>query len=95
MKVNADDKRQAAELIELDGGDLRREPLDSPKATFGVAAEARSTSTSRASTLQGMSQAALVLSGNRYILGSLSGRVEIVARFCCGDLFEHFVARGA
>jgi hypothetical protein len=25
-KVNADDKRQAAELIELDGGDLRREP---------------------------------------------------------------------
>ena len=27
-KVNADDKRQAAELIELDGGDLRREPLE-------------------------------------------------------------------
>jgi hypothetical protein len=26
-KVNADEKRQAAELIELDGGDLRREPL--------------------------------------------------------------------
>jgi hypothetical protein len=39
-KVNADDKRQAAELIELDGGDLRREPLDTRKATFGVAAEA-------------------------------------------------------
>ena len=27
-----DDKRQAAELIELDGGDLRREPLDTRKA---------------------------------------------------------------
>jgi hypothetical protein len=27
-KVNADDKRQAAELIELDGGDLRRGPLE-------------------------------------------------------------------
>ena len=39
-KVNADDKRQAAELIELDGGELRREPLDTRKATFGVAAEA-------------------------------------------------------
>ena len=25
-QVNADDKRQAAELIELDGDDLRREP---------------------------------------------------------------------
>jgi hypothetical protein len=25
-KVNADDKRQAAELIKLDGDDLRREP---------------------------------------------------------------------
>jgi len=33
-KVNADDKRQAAELIELDGGDLRREPLDTRKATL-------------------------------------------------------------
>ena len=33
-KVNADDKRQAAELIELDGGDLRREPLDTRKATY-------------------------------------------------------------
>jgi hypothetical protein len=39
-KVNADDKRQAAELIELDGGELRREPLDTRKATFGVAAAA-------------------------------------------------------
>jgi hypothetical protein len=39
-KVNADDKRQAAELIELDGGELRREPLDTRKATFGVAGEA-------------------------------------------------------
>ena len=39
-KVNADDKRQAAELIELDGGELRREPLDTRKATFGVAAKA-------------------------------------------------------
>ena len=39
-KVNADDKRQAAELIGLDGGDLRRGPLDTRKATFGVAAEA-------------------------------------------------------
>jgi hypothetical protein len=38
-KVNADDKRQAAELIELDGGELRREPLDTRKATFGVAAK--------------------------------------------------------
>jgi hypothetical protein len=37
---SADDKRQAAELIELDGGDLRREPLDTRKATFGVAGEA-------------------------------------------------------
>jgi hypothetical protein len=36
-KVHADDKRQAAEPIELDGGDLRREALDTPKATFGVA----------------------------------------------------------
>jgi hypothetical protein len=35
-----DDKRQAAELIELDGGELRREPLDTRKATFGVDAEA-------------------------------------------------------
>jgi hypothetical protein len=35
-KVNADDKRQAAELIGLDGGDSRREPLDTRKATFGV-----------------------------------------------------------
>ena len=33
-EVNADDKRQAAELIELDGGDLRREPLDTRKATL-------------------------------------------------------------
>ena len=33
-KVNADDKRQAAELIELDGSDLRREPLDTRKATL-------------------------------------------------------------
>jgi hypothetical protein len=33
-------KRQAAELIEPDGGELRREPLDTRKATFGVAAEA-------------------------------------------------------
>jgi len=32
-KINADDKRQAAELIELDGGDLRRELLDTRKAT--------------------------------------------------------------
>ena len=32
-------KRQAAELIELDGGELRREPLDTRKATFGVAAK--------------------------------------------------------
>ena len=40
-KVNADDKQQAAELIELDGGELRREPLDTRKATFGVAAESR------------------------------------------------------
>jgi hypothetical protein len=31
-KVNADDKRQAAELIELDGDDLRREPLERRKA---------------------------------------------------------------
>jgi hypothetical protein len=38
-KVNADDKRQAAELIELDGGDWG-EPVDTRKATFGVAAEA-------------------------------------------------------
>jgi hypothetical protein len=30
-------KRQAAELIEPDGGELRREPLDTRKATFGVA----------------------------------------------------------
>ena len=35
-KVNADDKRQAAELIELDGGDLRREPLDTRKATLAL-----------------------------------------------------------
>jgi len=33
-KVNADDKRQAAELIELDGGDLRLESLDTRKATW-------------------------------------------------------------
>ena len=33
-------KRQAAELIELDGGELRRELLDTRRATFGVAAEA-------------------------------------------------------
>ena len=33
-KVNADDKRQAAELIELDGGDLRRGPLDTRKAAL-------------------------------------------------------------
>ena len=33
-RFNADDKRQAAELIELDGGDLRREPLDTRKATL-------------------------------------------------------------
>jgi hypothetical protein len=33
-KVNADDKRQAAELIELDGGDLRLESLDTRKATL-------------------------------------------------------------
>ncbi len=33
-KVNADDKRQAAELSALDGGDLRREPLDTRKATL-------------------------------------------------------------
>jgi len=33
-KVNADDKRQAAELIELDGGDLRREPLAARKTTL-------------------------------------------------------------
>ena len=38
-KINADDKRQAAELIELDGGELRREPLDTRKAPFGVAVE--------------------------------------------------------
>ena len=38
-KVNADDKRQAAELIELDGGELRREALDTRKAPFGVAVE--------------------------------------------------------
>jgi hypothetical protein len=37
-RFDADDKRQAAELIELDG-ELRREPL-ARKATFGVAAEA-------------------------------------------------------
>jgi hypothetical protein len=29
-------KRQAAELIELDGGDLRREPLDTRKATLAL-----------------------------------------------------------
>jgi ATP-dependent DNA ligase len=33
-KINADDTRQAAELIELDGGDLRCEPLDTRKATL-------------------------------------------------------------
>jgi hypothetical protein len=33
-KVNADDKQQAAELIELDGGDLRRDPLQVRKATL-------------------------------------------------------------
>ena len=33
---NADDKRQAAEVIELDGGDLRREPLDTRKATLAL-----------------------------------------------------------
>ena len=33
-KVNADDKRQAVELIELDGGDLRRDPLQVRKATL-------------------------------------------------------------
>jgi hypothetical protein len=33
-KVNADDKRQAAELIELDGGDLRRDPLQVCNATL-------------------------------------------------------------
>ena len=27
-KANADDRRQAAELIEFDSGDLRREPLE-------------------------------------------------------------------
>ena len=36
-RFDADDKRQAAELIELDGGDLRRDPLEVRKATFGVA----------------------------------------------------------
>src|SRR6516162_6585234 len=36
-KVNADDKRQAAELIELYGGDLRREPLDSGAAERATA----------------------------------------------------------
>ena len=35
-KVNADDKRQGAELTELDGGDLRREPLDTRKATLAL-----------------------------------------------------------
>jgi len=35
-KVNADDKRQAAELIELDGGELRREPLDTRRATLAL-----------------------------------------------------------
>ena len=37
-KVNADDKRQAAELIELDGGDLRREPplLNAHQAVDGA-----------------------------------------------------------
>jgi hypothetical protein len=35
-KVNADDKRQGAELTELDGGDLRREPLDTRRATLAL-----------------------------------------------------------
>ena len=41
-KVNADDKRQAAELIEFDGGELRRDPLVVRKATLtSVLAKAR------------------------------------------------------
>ena len=39
-RFDADDKRQAAELIGPDRGDLRRESLNTRKATFGVAAEA-------------------------------------------------------
>jgi hypothetical protein len=35
-RPNADDKRQAAEVIELDGGDLRREPLDTRRATLAL-----------------------------------------------------------
>ena len=35
-RFDADDKRQAAELIELDGGDLRREPLDTRRATLAL-----------------------------------------------------------
>jgi hypothetical protein len=33
---SADDKRQAAELIELDGGELQRELLDIRKATSAL-----------------------------------------------------------
>jgi hypothetical protein len=35
-RPNADDKRQAAEVIELDGGGLRREPLDTRRATLAL-----------------------------------------------------------
>ena len=33
-RFDADDKRQATELIELEGGDLRREPLAVRKTTL-------------------------------------------------------------
>ena len=33
---DADDKRQAAEVIGLDRGDLRREPLDTRRATLAL-----------------------------------------------------------